>query len=102
MQAMDEQYKNCKTERREYQVGKGRCKKRSEMQQYDEKDVAEFIARLKNYAGAFELTSQMYLDLIEYVTVDELNKGDKSSPREIHIYYKLLDKGLENKHNTLI
>ena len=25
MQAMNEQYKNCKTERREYQVGKERC-----------------------------------------------------------------------------
>ena len=44
------------------------------MQQHNEKDIAQFIARLKSYAGVTELTSLMYLDLIEYVTVDELNK----------------------------
>ena len=72
------------------------------MHQHDEKDIAEFIARLKSYAGVTELTSLMFLDLIECVTIDELNKDDKSHSREIHIYYKLLDKKPENKHNALI
>ena len=36
----------------------------------DEADVDEYIRRLKSYAGAEELTRQMYLDLIEYFTVD--------------------------------
>ena len=44
----------------------------------------------------------MCLDLIEYVTVDDLNKDDKSRPREIHIYYKLIDKELADKHNALM
>lgn len=76
--------------------------KRSEMDRQDEKDVEEFICRLKKYAGATELTRQMCLDLIEYATVDDIHKDDKSRPREIHVYYKLLDKGLTNKANALM
>jgi len=89
-------------EKKSLQAECAEYKKRSEMQQQDEKDVDEFIARLKSYAGATELTCQMCLDLIEYVTVDDLNKDDKSRPREIHIYYKLIDKELDNKHNALM
>lgn len=77
-------------------------KTRLETERQDEKDVEEFIRRLKKYAGATELTRQMCLDLIEYATVDENNKDDKSRPREIHVYYKLIDKGLTNKSNALI
>ena len=36
----------------------------------------------------------MSLELIEYVTIDEYS-ADR--PRDIHIYYKLLDKPLLNK-----
>ena len=36
----------------------------------------------------------MCLELIEYITVDEY-AADR--PRDIHIYYKLLDKPLPNK-----
>lgn len=75
--------------------------KRSDAEQQDEEDVAEFIRRLKRYAGATELTREMCLELIEYVTVDENNKGNKERPRVIHIYYKLLDKPLTNKNNAL-
>ena len=75
--------------------------KRSEAEQQDEKDVAEFISRLKRYAGATELTREMCLELIEYVTVDENNKNDRTRPRVIHIYYKLIDKPLTNKNNAL-
>lgn len=89
-------------EKKSLQAECAEYKKRSEMQQQDEKDVDEFIARLKSYAGATELTRQMCLDLIEYVTVDDLNKDDKSRPREIHIYYKLIDKELADKHNALM
>lgn len=46
----------------------------------------EFVSRLRKYAGATELTREMCLDLIGYVTVDE-NMGH-TKPRKIHIYYK--------------
>lgn len=67
----------------------------------DEADIAEFVSRLKRCAGATELTHEMCLELIEDVTVDENNKNDKSRPRVIHIYYKLIDKLLTNKNNAL-
>jgi len=66
----------------------------------DEADIDEFISRLRKYAGATELTREMCLDLIAYVTVDEHPKG-RTRPRTIHVYYKFLDKELVNKHNAL-
>ena len=62
----------------------------------DEEDVEKFIARLKKYAGAEELTREMCLELIEYIVVDEY-AADR--PRHIEIYYKFLDKALENKNH---
>ena len=59
-----------------------------------EKDVEEFIKRLKKYTDVSELTREMCLELIEYITVDAYS-ADR--PREINIYYKLLDKELKNK-----
>ncbi|MBP5363501.1 MAG: hypothetical protein J6Y71_10875 [Ruminococcus sp.] len=53
-------------------------------------------------ARAPELTRQMCLYLIEYGTVDKNNKDNRSRPREIHVYYKLIDKKLTNKSNALI
>lgn len=73
--------------------------KRSAMIVQDEADVDEYIRRLKSYAGADTLTRKMVLDLLEYVTVDEY--VDKNTPRNIHIYYKLIDKPLSNKNNAL-
>ena len=75
---------------------------RSESERQDEEDVAEFISRLKRYAGATELTREMCLDLIEYATVDENNKGHKDRPRVIHVYYKLIDKPLINKNRLAL
>ena len=75
---------------------------RSEAEMQDEEDVAEFISRLKRYAGATELTREMCLDLIEYATVDENNKGHKDRPRVIHVYYKLIDKPLTNKNRLAL
>lgn len=60
----------------------------------DENDVDEFIRRLKKYTDVQELTREMCLELIEYITVDEYAKD---RPREIHIYYKLLEKPLPHK-----
>jgi len=60
----------------------------------DRQDVEEYILRLKKYADVPELTREMALELIEYITVDEY-AADR--PRDIHIYYKLLDKPLPNK-----
>lgn len=52
----------------------------------DEEDVEEFIRRLKKYTDVHEL--------IEYITVDEY-AADRA--RNIHIYYKLLEKPLKSK-----
>ncbi len=65
----------------------------------EEDDVDEFIRRLKSYAGAEELTRQMCLELIEYVTIDKY--VDKHTQRDVHIYYKLIDKPLRDKTNAL-
>ena len=67
----------------------------------DERDVDEFIRRLKKYAGFETLTREMLLELVEYIVVDEAPKN-KNEPRTVHIYYKFLDKALSNKLNALI
>lgn len=64
----------------------------------DENDVEEFIRRLKKYTDVQELTREICLELIEYVTVDAC-PSDKKQPRTINIYYKLLDKRLKSKHS---
>ena len=61
----------------------------------DKQDVEDYITLLKKYADVPELTREMCLELIEYITVDEY-AADR--PRDIHIYYKLLDKPLPNKN----
>lgn len=65
----------------------------------DEQDVDEYIRRLKSYAGAETLTRQMCIDLIEYITIDKYQ--GKKVPRDIHIYYKLIDKPLTDRKNAL-
>ncbi len=62
----------------------------------NENDVDEFISRMKKYMDVPELTREMAMDLIEYIVVDEYS-SDKNKPRKIEIYYKYLDKPLENK-----
>ena len=74
--------------------------KRSEVARQDERDVDEYIRRMKSYAGATVLTRDMALDLIEYIKVDA-HPGHRNLPRTIHIYYKLIDKPLKDKHNAL-
>ena len=65
----------------------------------DEQDTEEFIRRLKKYTDVQELTREMCLELIEYITVDAY-AADR--PRDIHIYYKLLEKPLPHKKFLVI
>ena len=60
----------------------------------DKEDVDEFIRRLKKYYDVRELTREICLELIEYVTV---NAKTDDKPREINIYYKFIDKPLSDK-----
>lgn len=57
-------------------------------------DVDEFIRRLKRYVDIHELTREMCLELIEYITIDAYEKG---KTREIHIYYKFIDEPLSER-----
>ena len=59
----------------------------------NEKDVDEFISRLKKYYDVETLTREMCLELIEYVTVDAYQDV---KPREIHIYYKFITEPLKD------
>ena len=65
-------------------------------------DVEEFIRRLKAYGDPTELTREMCMELIEFVTVDKCPGRYSKEPREVHIYYKLLDKRAaeENREKT--
>lgn len=57
----------------------------------EENDVDEFIRRLKRYTDVDELTREMCLELIEYITIDKCPGRFVKDPREVHIYYKLID-----------
>lgn len=57
----------------------------------NELDVDEFIKRIKKYVDIRELTRELCLEIIEYITVDEYT-DETDKPRNIHIYYKFLDK----------
>ncbi|MCM1440892.1 MAG: DUF4368 domain-containing protein, partial [Roseburia sp.] len=54
-------------------------------------DVDTFIAKVKKYVDVKELTREICLELINYITIGPIPQ-DKNEPREIHIYYKLIDK----------
>ena len=58
----------------------------------DAANADEFIRRLKAYMEVPELTREMCMELIEFITVDECPGKYSKAPREIHIYYKLIDK----------
>lgn len=62
----------------------------------DEADVEEYIRRIKLYGNCPELTREMCLQLIEFITIDAKtehnNRWHPPAPRNIHIYYKLIDK----------
>ena len=62
----------------------------------NEADVEEYIRRIKLYGNFPELTREMCLQLIEFITIDAKtehnNRWHPPAPRNIHIYYKLIDK----------
>lgn len=62
----------------------------------DEEDMALFMERLRKYTDVQELTREMCLKLIEYITLDAYVEGQ---PREIYINYKLLDEPLKDKRS---
>lgn len=62
----------------------------------DEEDVELFIERLMKYTDVQELTREMCLELIEYITLDAYVEGQ---PMEIYINYKLLDEPLPDKRS---
>lgn len=64
----------------------------------DREDVEEFIRRLKKYVDVQTLTRELGLELIEYVTVGAYTPNE---PREINIYYKFLDKPLNDKKRCI-
>ena len=65
----------------------------------DEEDVALFMERLRKYTDVQELTREIALELIEYITVDEY-AADR--PRDIHIHYKFLEKPLPHKKYLVV
>ena len=52
----------------------------------------EGLVTRKVYMEVPELTRKMCMELIEFVTVDKCPGKYSKAPREIHIYYKLIDK----------
>ena len=93
----------CITLMEKYQIEKSALQERivkteeeKARQTKDGADVDEFIRRIKKYMDLRELTREMCLELIECVTVGE-NVKSSETPREIHIYYKLIDSGMTNK-----
>lgn len=60
----------------------------------DEEDVELFIERLKKYTDVQELTREMCLGLIKYITLDAYVEGKS---REIYIHYKLIAEPLPDK-----
>ena len=69
----------------------GSASKKLNEEKQSELDVDEFISRIKKYVDVRELTRELCLDLIEYITVDGY-VGETDKPRNIHIYYKFIDK----------
>ena len=88
-------------EKKDLQSELDEIRTRQEIENQDERDVEEFIRRLKKYAGVEMLTREMALELIEYVTVDKC-VPHSNAPRTIHIYYKFLDKRLNDKRNAFM
>ena len=77
------------------------ARKRRAMTGFYKSTVEEYIRRIKLYGSCPELTREMCLQLIEFITIDAKternNRWHSPAPRNIHIYYKLIDK----EHATL-
>lgn len=73
----------------EYEISK--INQQIEKSKQNIKNVDEFIERVKKYIQAPTLTREMTMELIEFVTIDKFRPKKDPTPREIHIYYKLID-----------
>lgn len=71
---------------------------RQRVQKQDEDGVDEYISRLKKFRNVEYLTRQMCLELIDSVIVDSFERGRQE--RDIHIYYKFIDKGYTAKSDV--
>ncbi len=84
------------TEQKELSVEVAELDKTLSTIRQDEENVTLFIERLKKYTDVQELTCEMCLELIEYITLDAYVEDQ---PRDIYIYYKLLDEPLKDKRS---
>ncbi len=80
------------TEKKELEIVVSELESKLTESEQNSIDVDEFIHRLKKYAQVKELTREMCMELIECITVGKFTR-DKTVEREIHIYYKFMDKG---------
>jgi hypothetical protein len=76
-------------------------KEKCESAEQAEKDVDRFVENIKKYVDIQDLTREICLELIEYIVVGERPES-KDEDRQIHIFYKFLDKGLTEKRNILL
>ena len=76
-------------------------KEKCEDAEQAEKDVDKFVANIKKYVDIQELTRETCLELIEYIVIGDRPES-KDEERQIHIFYKFLDKGLAEKRNILL
>jgi len=88
------------TELKALQDEQAKLTARLDTEKQNAEDVDKFIERVKKYADVQKLTREMCLELIEYVTIDK-HPSDRKAERDIHIYYKFLDKPVEHSLHNL-
>ena len=88
------------TELKALQEEQAKLTARLDTEKQNAEDVDKFIERVKKYADVQKLTREMCLELIEYVTIDK-HPSDRKAERDIHIYYKFLDKSVEHSLHNL-
>ena len=88
------------TELKALQEEQAKLTARLDTEKQNAEDVDKFIERVKKYADVQKLTREMCLELIEYVTIGK-HPSDRKAERDIHIYYKFLDKPVEHSLHNL-
>ena len=88
------------TENKQLQAELADIQERLSIISQDEHEVDEFICRLKKYANFEVLTREMLLELVGYMTIEDVPENS-NDPRRIHVYCKFIDKALTNKNNAL-
>ena len=88
------------TELKALQEEQAKLTARLDTEKQNAEDVDKFIERVKKYADVQKLTREMCLELIEYVTIDK-HPSVRKAERDIHIYYKFLDKSTDHSLHNL-